>query len=42
MTPVKVHCEQLRRISTGGSPVAVLVVPTNAELAIAQDCVTVV
>jgi acetate kinase len=27
-----------RRISTDGSPIAVLVVPTNEELAIARDC----
>jgi acetate kinase len=31
-----------RRISADSSPVAVLVVPTNEELAIARDCVTVV
>jgi acetate kinase len=31
-----------RRISTDSSPVAVLVVPTNEELAIARDCVSVV
>jgi acetate kinase len=27
-----------RRISADGSPIAVLVVPTNEELAIARDC----
>jgi acetate kinase len=31
-----------RRISTDSSPVTVLVVPTNEELAIARDCLTVV
>jgi acetate kinase len=31
-----------RRISTDSSPVAVLVVPTNEELAIARDCLSVV
>ena len=31
-----------RQISTDSSPVAVLVVPTNEELAIARDCVRVV
>ncbi len=30
-----------RRISTDASPIAVLVVPTNEELAIARDCLTV-
>ena len=29
-----------RRISTGDSPIAVLVIPTNEELAIARDCVS--
>lgn len=29
-----------RRISTDDSPVSVLVVPTNEELAIARDCLT--
>ena len=29
-----------RRISTDTSPIAVLVVPTNEELAIARDCLT--
>ncbi|MGH3637110.1 MAG: acetate kinase, partial [Mycobacterium sp.] len=27
-----------RRISTDTSPIAVLVIPTNEELAIARDC----
>jgi acetate kinase len=27
-----------RRISTDSSPIAVLVIPTNEELAIARDC----
>jgi acetate kinase len=31
-----------RRISTDASPVAVLVVPTNEELAIARDCLRVI
>jgi acetate kinase len=31
-----------RRISTDTSPIAVLVIPTNEELAIARDCLTVV
>jgi acetate kinase len=31
-----------RRISTDSSPITVLVVPTNEELAIARDCLTVV
>jgi acetate kinase len=31
-----------RRISTDSSPVTVLVVPTNEELAIARDCLAVV
>jgi acetate kinase len=31
-----------RRISTDSSPIAVLVVPTNEELAIARDCLTVI
>jgi acetate kinase len=31
-----------RRISTDSSPVAVLVIPTNEELAIARDCVRVI
>ena len=30
--------EGARRVSTDGSPIAVLVVPTNEELAIARDC----
>jgi acetate kinase len=30
-----------RRISEDGSPIAVLVIPTNEELAIARDCVSV-
>jgi acetate kinase len=30
--------EGARRISTDSSPIAVLVVPTNEELAIARDC----
>jgi acetate kinase len=30
-----------RRISAGDSPIAVLVIPTNEELAIARDCVNV-
>src|ERR1700753_1154203 len=30
--------EGARRVSTAGSPIAVLVVPTNEELAIARDC----
>jgi acetate kinase len=30
-----------RRISTDGSRIAVLVIPTNEELAIARDCVSV-
>ncbi len=30
-----------RRISADDSPVAVLVIPTNEELAIARDCVSV-
>jgi acetate kinase len=29
-----------RRISADDSPIAVLVVPTNEELAIARDCVS--
>ncbi|BBZ49748.1 acetate kinase [Mycobacterium heidelbergense] len=32
---------QIARISKDGSPIAVLVVPTNEELAIARDCVSV-
>jgi acetate kinase len=31
---------QIARISKDGSPIAVLVVPTNEELAIARDCVS--
>jgi acetate kinase len=31
-----------RRISTDDSPIAVLVIPTDEELAIARDCVRVV
>jgi acetate kinase len=31
-----------RRISTDTSPIAVLVIPTNEELAIARDCIRVV
>ncbi len=31
-----------RRISTDSSPIAVLVIPTNEELAIARDCLTVI
>ena len=30
-----------RRISADGSPIVVLVIPTNEELAIARDCVSV-
>jgi acetate kinase len=30
-----------RRISADGSPIAVLVIPTDEELAIARDCVSV-
>ncbi len=37
-----VQTDQARRISTPDSPVTVLVVPTNEELAIAQACVEVV
>ncbi|ORV09281.1 acetate kinase [Mycobacterium celatum] len=32
----------VRRISTDASPVAVLVIPTNEELAIARDCLSVI
>ncbi len=32
------HAQGVRRISTEASPIAVLVVPTNEELAIARDC----
>jgi acetate kinase len=31
-----------RRISTDNSPIAVLVIPTNEELAIARDCLAVI
>jgi acetate kinase len=31
-----------RRISTDGSPITVLVIPTNEELAIARDCLAVI
>jgi acetate kinase len=31
-----------RRISTDTSPIAVLVIPTNEELAIARDCLRVI
>jgi acetate kinase len=31
-----------RRISTDTSPITVLVVPTNEELAIARDCLAVI
>ncbi len=34
--------KEARRISTDASPVAVLVVPTNEELAIARDCLRVI
>ncbi|MGB6205733.1 MAG: acetate kinase, partial [Mycobacterium sp.] len=30
--------KEARRISTDASPIAVLVIPTNEELAIARDC----
>ena len=30
--------KEARRISTGDSPIAVLVIPTNEELAIPRDC----
>jgi acetate kinase len=33
---------EARRISTDASPITVLVIPTNEELAIARDCLTVV
>jgi acetate kinase len=34
--------KQARRISTDTSPIVVLVIPTNEELAIARDCVRVI
>jgi len=34
--------EEARRISPDASPIAVLVIPTNEELAIAGDCLRVI
>jgi acetate kinase len=36
------HDTGARRISTDSSPITVLVIPTNEELAIARDCVRLV